>query len=325
MLPLSVAPFLAYFNLTAQGRLIWERMRVAVSPPHLSELPPSERAWAQARAPEYQGGVALLVFHGIGAGADGDGNLTTSPEHFGEQLQMLRAAGMHAVTAREVAAAFAGQSELPPNAVMISFDDGRSDAMMFADPMLREADMRATMFVITDSASEPGIYYESWDGLRSYAADGRWDIESHSAGSHYEQDVPGNGPSLPALTSLGYDEQLEDFTIRVRQDLRHASQAIEAHGFGRPVAFAYPFGAHGTGYDDRTNDARLGPILLQAIQTEYAIAFDQDDQAAWGLASCGDDPYHLQRLEVGDWTGRELLSRIADAAEAFSPPACAQG
>ncbi len=323
MFPLSLLPFLAYFGLTQQGRLVWERIQVSISEPRLPALTPAERAWARSHAPRYEGGVALLVYHGIGSGTDGEGGLTASPERFAEQLATLRAAGMHAVTAREVAAAIAGRATLPPNAVMISFDDGRTDAMMFADPLLEQAGMRATMFVITDAAEDHGIYYVSWDGLRGYAASGRWDLESHGAGSHYEQDVEGNGPPLPALTSLGHDESIGAYTSRVRADLTRASEALASKVGRAPVAFAYPFGAHGTGYDDRTNDPRLGAILHGAVAARYRIAFDQDDQAAWSLASCADDPYHLHRLEVGDWTGRQLLERIAEAAAAFDPPACA--
>jgi peptidoglycan/xylan/chitin deacetylase (PgdA/CDA1 family) len=296
-----------------------------VSAPRLPVLSRTDIAWARAHAPAYSGGVALLVYHGIGSGTDGEGGLTASPERFAEQLAMMKAAGMHTVTAREVAAAMQGKGVLPPNAVMISFDDGRTDAMMFADPLLEQAGMRATMFVITDAASDHGIYYVSWDGLRDSVASGRWDLESHSAGSHYEQDVEGNGPPLPALTSLGYGESITAYTQRVRNDLGRASAMLSAEVGARPVAFAYPFGAHGTGYDDRTNDPRLGGILHEAVATDYQIAFDQDDQSAWGIASCAEQPYHLHRLEVGNWTGRQLLARISEAATRFTPPACARG
>ena len=54
----------------------------------------------------------------------------------------------------------------------------------------------------------------------------------------------------------------------------------------------------------------------------YEIAFDQDDQTSWGLTGCDADPYHLHRLEVGDWSGRTLLSRISDAAAAFHGEPC---
>ena len=320
MLPLTLLPFLAYFNMTQQGALVWERINVALSPPSIPELSSADRAWIRAHAPDYTDAVALLLYHGIGSGADGDGGYSTSPEHFAEQLATLRAAGMHTVTAREVGAALAGRATLPPNAVMLSFDDGRTDAMMYADPLLRQAQMRATMFVITSAASDPGIYYVSWEGLRRYATNGRWDLESHSDASHFERYV--DGRSLPALTSIEDGETIEEYRQRVSRDLGAATDEIRAETGHRPVAFAYPFGAYGTGYDGRTNDPRVGSILHDVVASDYEIAFDQDDQASWDLTTCGADPYHLHRLEVGDWSGRTLLSRIDRAAALLQAHEC---
>ena len=94
------------------------------------------------------------------------------PARFGEHLATLRAAGMHTVTAADVARAFGAGKPLPPNAVMISFDDGRADAMMWADPLLKQAGMKATMFVISSAAADPGIYYAGWERLRAAARSG---------------------------------------------------------------------------------------------------------------------------------------------------------
>ena len=52
---------------------------------------------------------------------------------------------------------------------------------------VKQAGMRATMFVISGAASEPGIYYASWDKVEGYAKSGRWDIQSHTAESHRDQ------------------------------------------------------------------------------------------------------------------------------------------
>ena len=254
-LPLTAVPFIGYANLTPEGRLVRDRALVALKPPSLPTLSTAQREAAAGAAPRYQGAVMALAYHGIGSASDGEGGFVVSPTRFAEHLATLKAAGMRTVTAAQVAAAFAGGEPLPPNAVMLSFDDGRADAMMFADPLLAQAGMAATMFVITDAAAKPGVYYASWDEIEGYARSGRWDIQSHTAGSHREQKVSGGG-SLPALTSRGPGESLSDYQRRVREDLAEASAAIHAHVGRRPVAFAYPFGAYGA---DRTNDREIGP------------------------------------------------------------------
>lgn len=309
-LPLTAVPFVAYANLTPEGRLVRDRAIVALAPPNLPTLTPRTLDAAAAAAPRYEGAVMALAYHGIGSASDSEGGFVVSPKRFGEHLAILRAAGMHTVTAADVAAAFTGGPALPPNAVMLSFDDGRADAMMFADPLLKQAGMAATMFVIAGAASEPGVYYASWDKIEGYAKSGRWDIQSHTAESHREQAAAGAG-SLPALTSLAKGESLEEYRIRIREDIREAGDAIEKHVGRRPVAFAYPFGAYGA---DRSNDPAIVDILRDEVNREYRVAFQQDDQETVPLLTPDQDHLLLRRVEVENWSGLQLLQRIDRAA-----------
>ena len=309
-LPLTALPFVAYANLTPEGRLVRDRAIVALAPPTLPTLTPRAVDAATGAAPRYEGAVMALAYHGIGSASDSEGGFVVSAKRFGEHLATLRAAGMNTVTAADVAAAFTGGPALPPNAVMLSFDDGRSDAMMWADPLLKQAGMAATMFVISGAASEPGVYYASWDKIEGYAKSGRWDIQSHTAALHREHDAAG-AASLPALTSLAKGESLEEYRIRVREDLQEASDAIENHIGRRPVAFAYPFGAYGA---DRSNDPAIIDVLREEVAREYRIAFQQDDQDTVPVLRADQDKLLLRRVEVENWTGLQLLQRIQRAA-----------
>lgn len=308
-LPLSALPFVGYTTLTPEGRLVRDRAMVALWPPSMPTLSGATLASAARMVPPYDGHVMALAYHGIGSASDGEGGFVISADRFGEHLATLRAAGMRTVTARQVAAAFEGGRPLPPKSVMITFDDGRTDAMMFADPLLADAGMTATMFVITGAAERPGIYYSSWDKLVGYARSGRWDLQSHTATLHREHDAAG-GASLPALASLAPGESLSEYRARVRADLSDADAALERRTGRRPVAFAYPFGAYGA---ERTNSRSVRAVLREEVERRYAVAFHQDDQDTVPLAAPDDDRAGLRRLEVGDWTGRELLRRIARA------------
>jgi peptidoglycan/xylan/chitin deacetylase (PgdA/CDA1 family) len=303
-LPLSVLPFVAYATMTPEGRLVRDKVLVEVRPPSLPRLSPAERAVA-VRGPHYEQDVMVLAYHGISS-SDAEGGFVISPKRFAEHLATLRAAGMHTVTAAQVARAFAGGKRLPDNAVMISFDDGRADAMLFADRLLAQAGMSATMFVISGKASHPGVYYASWHAIEAYARSGRWDIESHTAFSHFEQQVAG-GRRLPALTSLRPGESLTTYRSRVRADLAAASSSIQAHTGRLPVAFAYPFGAYGA---ERTNDPGIRSVLREEVARFYALAFHQDEQQSIPLGTADQDRLGLRRLEVGNWSGAELLRRV---------------
>ena len=314
--PLSVLPFIAYGTMTPEGRLVRDKVLVAISRPVLPALALAQRKAAALAAPRYEGAVMTLVYHGLGSGSDGEGGTVISPARFGEHLATLKAAGMHTVTAREVADAFAGRRTLPPNAVMITFDDGRTDAMMFADPLLEQARMKATMFVITGAASKPGVYYAGWKRLSGAAKSGRWDLQAHTDSSHVEHAVAG-GRTLPALTSLAEDETVEEYRARVRRDLSKSSAALKEHTGRAPLAFAYPFGAYGA---DRTNSSAIRDVLHEEIARRYVLAFHQDEQDTVPLAAPGQDRTGLRRLEVGNWSGVGLLRRIAAAAARTPKP-----
>ena len=70
---------------------------------------------------------------------------------------------------------------LPARPVLITFDDGRTDAMLQADPILEDTGMRATMFVIAEQGDRPTIFHEDWDDLTGHAASGRWELETTRA------------------------------------------------------------------------------------------------------------------------------------------------
>jgi peptidoglycan/xylan/chitin deacetylase (PgdA/CDA1 family) len=309
-MPLSVLPFLTYGFFTTEGRLLRDRLITAISPPTLPLLSAEHQARVVESAPRYGGKVMALVYHGVGSTSDAEGGFVVSPGRFGEHLATLRAAGMQAVTASDVARAFAGGTPVPDNAVLITFDDGRSDALMFADPLLEQAGMKATMFLISSATDRPNLYYAGWGRIERAARTGRWDIQAHTHDSHREETAAG-GTRLPVLTSLAPGESLEEYRARVRKDLDRNDAAIEDHVGRPPVAFAYPFGAYGA---DRTNDPRIREVLASEVSRRYLAAFHQDEQESVALLDPGHDRMGLRRLEVGDWSGVELLGRIADAA-----------
>lgn len=306
-IPLSVLPFVAYGTWTPQGRHLADEIRIRFDRPTLPDLTPREVERLRAGAPSYRGHVMPLVYHGVGSETDGEGDFAVPPERFAEHLAALRAAGMHFVTAEQVAAAFAGERELPENAVLITFDDGRSDAVLWATPLLEQARARATMFVITDQVETPGTYYAGWGEMLESDV---WDLQSHTAAGHDLQET--SEGEFPVLTSRADHEDRGEWVERVTADLDRADRAIRESTGRRPVAFAYPFGAWGV---DRTNDPAIVWGLAAILQERYALAFHQDDQEDLVLAGPSDLPLLIRRLQVGDWTGAELLEQISAAAD----------
>lgn len=120
------------------------------------------------------------------------------------------------------------EHRLPPQAVILTFDDGTEDAFTRVLPALRKRGLRATFFLVSGflGADEAHRHVEPngtrsliWPEVKALRAAGM-EIGSHSV----------DHARLPALS----DDQLRDELVRSKRDL-------EA-GLGEKIeVFAYPF------------------------------------------------------------------------------------
>ncbi len=107
-------------------------------------------------------GALILMYHRI-ANADRDPQLLcVSPDNFQGHLELLRGSGAKIMPLGELAAA-AEQGRVPDGAVAITFDDGYSDNLEYAAPLLRAYDAPATVFATTAHTNCDAEFY--WDDL----------------------------------------------------------------------------------------------------------------------------------------------------------------
>ena len=141
----------------------------------------------------------MLVYQSIGTAGSEDPSrrFIVSRSHFAQQMRALEDAGFHPITVEDAARYIrtGDTALLPSKPVLITFDDGRTEAMLQADPILRDTDMRAAVFAIGKEASSSSLFYIGWGGLGSYAASGRWELENHTYGLNRSiDDVKGLQP-----------------------------------------------------------------------------------------------------------------------------------
>jgi len=111
--------------------------------------------------------VPILNYHSVGAQAD---EYTVTDAQFAQQLDWLAAAGIRTLALHEALTPH-------PQAVVLTFDDGKEDALTRVLPALQKRGMRAAFFIPTALVGRPG--YLTWDGVRALAAAGM-EIGSHS-------------------------------------------------------------------------------------------------------------------------------------------------
>jgi peptidoglycan/xylan/chitin deacetylase (PgdA/CDA1 family) len=92
--------------------------------------------------------VSILCYHSV---ADDPSDTTIAPDSFDRQLSMLERSGAQFVSLDDVVAWQQGSMQLPRRAVALTFDDGYTDFVSNALPILEKHNAKATLFVLGDT------------------------------------------------------------------------------------------------------------------------------------------------------------------------------
>jgi peptidoglycan/xylan/chitin deacetylase (PgdA/CDA1 family) len=175
--------------------------------------------------------VLVLCYHALSP--DWPAALSTTPERFREQLELVLARGYRPVTFGQAVTA-------PPDgrAFAVTFDDAYRSVLERAYPIMESLGVPGTVFVPTDFAERPGpmrwpgidqwiggphedeLHALGWEELRRLVSAG-WEVGSHTC-SH---------PHLTQLDDAALERELVD------------SRAVCSEELGEPCrSVAYPYG-----------------------------------------------------------------------------------
>ncbi|MBI3529582.1 MAG: polysaccharide deacetylase family protein [Betaproteobacteria bacterium] len=174
--------------------------------------------------------IPILTYHSI----DRSGSvLSVAPADFREHMRLLARNGFNGIRFDRLIDALNGNAVLPPNPVVLTFDDAYANFQEHALPALRDAGFGATLFVVAglvgksnewpgQGPSIPRMPLLDWPALREIAQAGI-EIGSHTF-------------THPRLDRTRAD-QLE-------QEIAGSRRALEDGAAAPVTTFAYPFGAH---------------------------------------------------------------------------------
>lgn len=178
-----------------------------------------------------------------------------TPAQFENQIKLLKDMGFTSVTVSELYELMK-KGRMPDKKVFcITFDDGYESNYIYAFPILKKYNMKATINVVVKTIQEettpqfkPEILsHLSWEQMREMLDSGLIEFGSHTYNQHIYE-VTDNKKTAPALTNRVYlykekrFESDEEWKKRIFDDLLLAKAKME-HKLGyTPKVIAYPYG-----------------------------------------------------------------------------------
>ncbi len=236
--------------------------------------------------------VVVLMYHHVSTNASNGGTIT--PALFREHLETLRRLNLPVISVPQLAAFLDGQLELPPQSVVLTFDDGYQSFYTKVFPELRAFQIPATVFIIVRPTAQPetaspSLPHLSWKELREMVESGLVTVAPHTYDQHRFVPLPG-GKTAPALVSRAFlprpkrGETVDEYEDRVLADFARANQLFQEHLGFTPEYFAFPYG-------------RCDPWLIRLCRVSgYRLLFTTRP----GVITCSTDPLQLPRYNAGN-------------------------
>ncbi|MGZ8259090.1 MAG: polysaccharide deacetylase family protein [Caldimonas sp.] len=262
----------------------------SAAPPKPTAAKPSQ-AQAQAPAPVQGAGVPVLIYHEVVTDNRAEGETAITLAHFAEQMELLADGGFVTVGVDELVRFMKGEIALPPNAVVLAFEDGWKSALN-ATPVLDKHRFKASFWIITGNGI--GGDYLGWSDIEKLAAEPRYEFYSHTVSHPWD-------PSNNLVTWVQGPAKNEG-----RRDALHElgeSKRVLEQRLGRPV----PYLAWPSGWFDDT-------LVKLAQEAGYTALFTTEP----GLNRRGDDVLRVRRTFIDGGCDLLTFRRAVTTGQAYT-------
>ena len=241
--------------------------------------------------------LPVVMYHGFAEETDKQNQYMISPDRLEEDLRYLCGSGYHTILLSELIRYIEEGEPLPEKPVLLTFDDGYLSNYRYAFPLLKKYRCKAVISPIgqatDDAENDPwrnGAYAQcSWEELDEMCRSGLVELQNHTYGLHRIQNGVQGAERRP-------DESIEDYEIRLTEDLQHANRRIAEKTGTEPLALTLPFGAGG---DEAREVARkMGFRAVLDCEERHNEITD------------GESLFHLHRfLRPNDLSAREFFEQ----------------
>ncbi|WP_258990176.1 poly-beta-1,6-N-acetyl-D-glucosamine N-deacetylase PgaB [Scandinavium hiltneri] len=264
--------------------LCWLMSEIAFGETPPPFVPPAQRAQQRVNQPWPKNHFLVICYHDIEDGAADERYLTVRTSALKDQIAWLRDNHYQPVSVQQILDAHNGGKELPPKAVLLSFDDGYSSFYSRVWPLLKAYNWPALWAPVGSWVSTPlnqkvnfgGLMtprerFATWDMVKTLSESPLVEIGAHTWASHYGGQANPEGTTQPAVANRLYDpksgqyETASQFYQRIDGDVDHITRKLKDVTHKSPRAWVWPYGAAG------------GTTLSIAQKHGYQLAFTLDD------------------------------------------------
>lgn len=240
-------------------------------------------AAVSALAPAADGArpVPILMYHSILKDPARQGDYVLSPDVLDADVAWLLTNGYETVTLRALAAFAGGYGDLPAKPVLLTFDDGYLNNLLYALPVLEKYGCTAVISAVgayTQAFSDtpdpnPNYAHLSWDDLIALQESGRFEIGNHSYDMH--------GLSGRKGSSRRRGESDAAYRRAFTADTARLQEALARRVGVTPQFYAYPFGVVGEGSEACLRE--MGFLGSLTCREAVSTVVRGDPESLWGL------------------------------------------
>jgi len=261
---------------------------------------------------DWQGFMAIS-YPGIGTG---DSKIYTTPKKLQQQLEALHAAGYRTITLEDALAFLKEKAPLPPKALLLLFEGGRKDSIIFTIKPFRKTGFSGVICLPTRVMHSRGAFFLRRGDFKSIAKMKFWEFAAMGHEAINEIPVGPDEARGHFLTQRKWTEKgiesPEAFQQRVANDYATCMASVEKETGTHPIAYIYPFADAGRGPEA---DPEAERINREEVASLFQMAFVRANNPFNGP---GRNPYNLTRLRVpGNLTGEELVQKLERYAPKF--------
>lgn len=208
-------------------------------------------------------------------------NINVTGENFKKQLQAFKAAGYNTISEAQLIAFLNGEGSIPKKSIFLTIDDGYASVYNVAFPILKELNMQAVFFPITNDIARKerlGAPMITWPQVKEIADAKVMQIGSHSHNLHWRGNNNSAGYEAMVSNEDANGNTINDF-IRskiITSDTQKAHRLIFNETGIRTKSYSFPYGV----YDKVALESikRLGYTNFYTTINSYNLAGDGSEE-----------------------------------------------